>query len=67
MWRASPENSGTSCWNQEIFYTLAEAKVLIERWRQGYNQVPPQSALCSPGPESQRLQEFRGLSSRGKS
>ncbi len=31
--------------NREIFYTLLEAKVLIERWRQHYNQVRPHSAL----------------------
>ena len=27
--------------NMEIFYTLKEAKVLIERWRQHYNPVRP--------------------------
>ena len=32
--------------NMEIFYTLKEAKVLIERWRQHYNTVRPHS---SPG------------------
>jgi hypothetical protein len=31
--------------NGEIFYTLLEAKVLIERWRQHYNQLRPHSAL----------------------
>lgn len=31
--------------NGEIFYTLQEAKVLIERWRQHYNQVRPHSSL----------------------
>ncbi len=31
--------------NGEIFYTLFEAKVLIERWRQHYNTVRPHSAL----------------------
>lgn len=31
--------------NGEIFYTLLEAKVLIERWRQHYNTVRPHSAL----------------------
>jgi transposase InsO family protein len=29
----------------EIFYTLQEAKVLIERWRQEYNTIRPHSAL----------------------
>ena len=31
--------------NGEIFYTLREAKVLIERWRREYNNVRPHSAL----------------------
>ena len=31
--------------DREIFYTLLEAKVLIERWRQHYNTIRPHSAL----------------------
>jgi transposase InsO family protein len=31
--------------NGEIFYTLQEAKILIEYWRREYNQVRPHSAL----------------------
>ena len=31
--------------NGELFYTLREAQVVIERWRQVYNQVRPHSAL----------------------
>ena len=31
--------------NREIFYTLAEAKILIEQWRKEYNQIRPHSAL----------------------
>ena len=31
--------------NGEIFYTLREAQVVIEEWRQHYNRVRPQSAL----------------------
>jgi len=31
--------------NGEIFYTLQEAKVLIERWRQRYNTIRPHSSL----------------------
>lgn len=39
--------------NGEIFYTLQEAKVLIEGWRKEYNQIRPHSALGyrPPGPE----------------
>ena len=40
--------------NGEIFYSLREAQILIERWRQHYNTVRPHSALgCRPpAPES---------------
>ena len=31
--------------DREIFFTLAEAKILIERWRREYNTVRPHSAL----------------------
>ena len=31
--------------NTEIFYTLKEAQVLIERWRQHYNTIRPHSSL----------------------
>lgn len=37
----------------EIFYTLQEAKILVERWRRHYNTVRPHSALGyrPPAPE----------------
>ena len=40
--------------NGEIFYTLREAQVMIERWRQSYNTVRPHSALQyrPPAPEA---------------
>ncbi len=31
--------------NGEIFYTLKEAQVLIERWRRHYNTIRPHSSL----------------------
>ena len=31
--------------DREIFYTLTEAQILIERWRRQYNTVRPHSAL----------------------
>src|SRR5512143_4006808 len=39
---------------REIFYTLLEAKVLIERWRVHYNTQRPHSALgyWPPAPEA---------------
>jgi transposase InsO family protein len=39
--------------DREVFYTLQEAKTLIEDWRVHYNQVRPHSALSyrPPAPE----------------
>jgi len=40
--------------NGEIFYTLKEARIVIEQWRQHYNTVRPHSALGwkPPAPET---------------
>jgi transposase InsO family protein len=40
--------------NGEIFYTLLEAQVLIERWRKYYNRERPHSSLGykPPAPEA---------------
>lgn len=40
--------------NTEIFYTLKEAKIIIEKWRQEYNTFRPHSALgyLPPAPEA---------------
>jgi putative transposase len=40
--------------NGELFYTLTEAKVLIERWRREYNTLRPHSSLGyrPPAPEA---------------
>ncbi len=40
--------------DREIFYTLREAKLLIDRWRQEYNTFRPHSALGyrPPAPEA---------------
>ena len=40
--------------NGEIFYTLEEAKVIIERWRRHYNSLRPHSSLRyrPPAPEA---------------
>ena len=40
--------------NGEIFYSLKEAKILIERWRRHYNTVRPHSSLGyqPPAPEA---------------
>ena len=41
--------------NGEIFYTLLEAKVLIERWREHYNRVRPHSSLGYRPPASEAI------------
>lgn len=40
--------------DREVFFTLQEAQVLIERWRQHYNRIRPHSALGyrPPAPEA---------------
>jgi transposase InsO family protein len=40
--------------NGEIFYSLREAQILIEKWRRHYNTIRPHSALGyrPPAPES---------------
>ena len=40
--------------DREVFDTLLEAKVLMERWRKGYNHFRPHSTLgyCPPAPAS---------------
>ena len=40
--------------NGEIFYSLAEARVLIEAWRRHYNTIRPHSSLGyrPPAPEA---------------
>jgi transposase InsO family protein len=51
--------------NGEIFYTLAEAKILIESWRREYNQVRPHSSLGyrPPAPEAVEPKPLRLLES----
>ena len=43
--------------DRELFYTLREAQVLIEWWRQHYNGVRPHSALGyrPPAPEARAV------------
>jgi transposase InsO family protein len=41
--------------NGEIFYTLKEAQVIIERWRQEYNTIRPHSSLNYRPPAPQTV------------
>lgn len=40
------------CLNVEVFFTLADVRDKLERWRQDYNQVRPHSALDDDAPEA---------------
>ena len=56
MWRASHGKLRDELLAREVFGTLLEAKVLIERWRRGYNTLRPHRSLGyrPPAPESRR-------------
>ena len=40
--------------NGEIFYTLQEARILVEQWRVHYNTIRPHTSLgyCPPAPRA---------------
>jgi transposase InsO family protein len=42
--------------NGELFYTLKEAQIIIERWRIHYNTVRPHSSLGGQPPAPETLQ-----------
>ena len=48
------------CLNEEVFASLAEARVVIERWRQDYNQVRPHSAHDGLPPQDVLLRSAGG-------
>ena len=49
--------------SRETFYTLEEARVLIENWRREYNTIRPHSSLgyCPPAPEALVVVAGKGL------
>ena len=44
--------------NGEIFYSLKEAKIVIEQWRKHYNTVRPHSSLGYRPPAPQTVSAF---------
>ena len=42
--------------NGELFYTLKETQIIIERWRIHYNTVRPQSSRGGQPPAPETLQ-----------
>jgi putative transposase len=51
--------------NGEIFYTLEEAKVIIESWRRHYNTVRPHSSLGYRPPAPEAFMPARPASQSG--
>ncbi len=47
--------------NRELFDTLLEAKVLIERWRHEYNTIRPHSSLGYRPPAPEAVQPKSGV------
>jgi putative transposase len=41
----SQQSYRDECLNQEIFYNLKEAQIVIEQWRNPYNTTRPHSSL----------------------
>jgi transposase InsO family protein len=52
--------------NGEIFYSLKEARIIIEQWRNHYNTVRPHSSLGYRPPAPQGLQPVPGTSRSGR-
>lgn len=52
---------GDELLDRELFDTLKEAQILIERWRKEYNTVRPHSALnyLPPAPETKVIPLFK--------
>jgi len=54
--------------NREIFYTLQEAKIIIENWRREYNEIRPHSSLGyrPPAPQTQTMIPAFALAGGGR-
>jgi putative transposase len=50
--------SRDECLNQEIFYSLKEAQVVIGQWRKHYNTIRPHSSLGYRPPAPQTMNPF---------
>jgi hypothetical protein len=50
----------------EIFYTLKEAQVLIERWRRDYNWIRPHSSLGYRPPAPEAVEWPLGATRQGR-
>ncbi len=57
---------GDELLDREIFFSLKEAQVLVERWRQEYNRIRPHSSLGyrPPAPEAVQPRRIQSLLTR---
>jgi transposase InsO family protein len=53
---ASPSKMRDQLLNGELFYTLKEAQIIIERWRIHYNTVRPHSSIGGQPPAPETIQ-----------
>ena len=54
----SEQSFRDECLNQEIFYSLKEAQVVIGQWRKHYNTIRPHSSLGYRPPAPQTMNPF---------
>ena len=59
-WSRASTAACATCLNEEVFASLAEARVVIERWRLDYNHVRPHSAHGGLTPNAVRLNSAAG-------
>ena len=52
--------------NGELFYTLREVQIVIERWRVFYNTIRPHSSLGSRPPAPETLPPIQEIQISGK-
>jgi|GEM_PF-2775824 len=52
--KAGPKKLGRSLLNEEVFSTLAEARIKLARWRHDYNHQRPNTALKGRTPAEAR-------------
>lgn len=68
MWNASNGRFREECLNVHAFRSMAEAREIIEAWRQDYNTARPHSALGGLAPEEYgRAMNEENLTSQGPS
>ncbi len=63
-WLISEQRLREECLNQNVFVSLAEARRMVEAWRQDYNRERPHSALAGLSPEQFRASYYRNIKNK---